>query len=204
MTFQALKIFIETHKEEYLFDLIEMIFESSDQYEIYEHSELTAITASLIAQTYDLDSEKAYMAGYLHDLGRVVDKSEYITLLEARSVFISEDERAVPSCLHGKVSHIIARELLGEQDDVILKAIDVHTTLEYNPSDLSKVLFLADKSTWQDGDLLDLMHETLMQSITVTCFNTLAWLIKTLENRQERVFEETRQAYEYFNQFMIF
>ncbi len=203
MKYVELKAFLKVNSEEYIFDLIELLFDEHDMYDIYDHSELTAVTASLIAQTFDLDKEKALLAGYVHDLGRAIDVDEYIPLLEKRNISISDDERAVPSCLHGKVSSIICSELLDINDEDILEAVNLHTALKDNPSDFTKMLFLADKATWENEELHDLIHTTLTQSLNVTCYHTLDWLIATLKERNQRVFKDTEDAYNYFKKFII-
>jgi HD superfamily phosphohydrolase YqeK len=55
--------------------------------------------------------------------------------------------------LHQKLSAIMAQEVFGVRDTVVLNAIRCHTTLKSGASLLDKIVFVADKIKWdQAGD----------------------------------------------------
>ena len=52
--------------------------------------------------------------------------------------------------VHQKASKFIAVHVFGILEDAVLDAIACHTTLKPEPSDIDKVVFIADKLSWQD------------------------------------------------------
>lgn len=50
--------------------------------------------------------------------------------------------------VHQKLSRLMAQEIFGVTDALILDAIGCHTTLRPEPTTLDKVLFVADKLAW--------------------------------------------------------
>jgi HD superfamily phosphohydrolase YqeK len=50
--------------------------------------------------------------------------------------------------VHQKLSHLMALEIFGVTDPLVLDAIECHTTLRAESTTLDKVLFVADKLAW--------------------------------------------------------
>ena len=54
--------------------------------------------------------------------------------------------------VHQKLSRLMALEIFGVTDEVVLDAVGCHTTLRAHSTTLDKVLFVADKIAWdQEG-----------------------------------------------------
>ncbi|GAX47187.1 bis(5'-nucleosyl)-tetraphosphatase (symmetrical) YqeK [Pseudolactococcus reticulitermitis] len=129
---------------------------------LWSHLLNVANEAKSLAKRFNLDENAAFTAGLLHDIGGLVPNSKRVALAEALGMDVLPEERRVPMLLHGKFSAYFAKDMFGVTAPEILSAITYHTTLHANPTDLEKVVCLADKVKW-DGDgtppyLIDLMR----------------------------------------------
>ena len=71
---------------------------------VAEHSIKVAELAKEISLRYNLDGEKAYLAGSLHDIVNVIPNESRVSYCEERGVTICEEERRLPHLLHPKIS----------------------------------------------------------------------------------------------------
>lgn len=112
--------------------------------ERYEHSLGTAECAKALAPKYNLDSEKAYVAGLLHDCAKCFSNEKLLSIIDEH-LDIEEIEKMNYKTLHAPVSAYIARTEFGVKDEEILSSIRWHTIGKVNMSDFEKIIFLADK-----------------------------------------------------------
>ena len=102
MKYQKFVELVKKHRDEEIFDMIEVICDESGEGELFEHMEHVAGIASSIAENYGINQDSLYMAGFLHDIGRLIDADEYIDILEKRDIEVSDGEKTMPFVLHGK------------------------------------------------------------------------------------------------------
>ena len=110
----------------------------------YEHTLGVAKVSMLLANIHDVDTEKAYLAGLLHDCAKNISTDKKRKLCKKFNVEITEIEDSNPSLLHSKVGAIVAKESYNVEDEDILNAIRNHTTGRPNMSPLEKIVFIAD------------------------------------------------------------
>lgn len=110
----------------------------------YIHSVRTMKEAVALAEHYGEDSDKAAVAGLLHDCAKKLKDDEILEYCRINGIELSEVEKKQVYLLHGEVGAIIAREKYGVEDESILNAIKYHTTGYTNMSMLDKIIFLAD------------------------------------------------------------
>jgi predicted HD superfamily hydrolase involved in NAD metabolism len=110
----------------------------------YAHSVRVARCAELLAQRHAIDTNKARLAGLLHDLARLYSSAELIAQCEARGMPIAAYERDHPTLLHARLGAVIARESFGVADPEVLSAIEKHTTAAAEMSPLDACVYLAD------------------------------------------------------------
>jgi len=153
--------------------------------DVANHVLAVANQAQSLADRFNVYKEHALCAGFLHDISLVVTLSEMLeTSIELGLEPILE-ERRVPYLIHGKLSTSIAKMVFGVTNDCLLQAICCHTTLRANATLLDKVLFIADKLSWEP-DHAPFQHEVieaLGKSLdeAVGCFLTWTW------NQRERL-----------------
>ncbi len=110
----------------------------------FAHSIGVANTAVKLAEKFSVDTEKAYIAGLLHDCAREFDNSELTFQAEKRGIKIGEVEKAVPLLLHAYIGAKMISEIYEVDDAEISQAIYRHTVGAKNMSDLDKIIYFAD------------------------------------------------------------
>lgn len=112
--------------------------------ERYIHTLGTADCAKELAAKYNLDSEKAYLAGLLHDCAKCFSNDKLLDIIH-KNLNVEECEMLNYKTLHAPVSAYIAEKEFNVQDKEILSAIRWHTLGKLDMSDFEKIIFLADK-----------------------------------------------------------
>jgi predicted HD superfamily hydrolase involved in NAD metabolism len=110
----------------------------------YRHSLSTSIVASKLATHYGVDSEKAMIAGLLHDCAKALSKEEQRLYIEKNGISLDEIELQEANLWHAPVGEVMAREEFGVTDPEILRAIRIHSTAAPNMSSIDKILYVAD------------------------------------------------------------
>ncbi|EOZ5805468.1 bis(5'-nucleosyl)-tetraphosphatase (symmetrical) YqeK [Enterococcus faecalis] len=118
----------------------------------YYHCMEVGEYAYQLGEKYLTSPEKVSIAGYLHDISAVYPNNQRISVAQKYGIELNETEMAFPMIIHQKISKSIAKMDFGIEDNEILSAIECHTTLKKNYSDIDLVLFVADKIKWdQEG-----------------------------------------------------
>jgi len=110
----------------------------------YEHSLQVAQVAQSMAEHYDVDPDKAYLTGILHDYAKGIPASELLSLAINNNLLSYEVERLVPDLLHAQVGAFLLKKELAIDDEEILKAVRNHTLGNLNMSKLDQIIYLAD------------------------------------------------------------
>ncbi|HHW48424.1 MAG TPA: HD domain-containing protein [Clostridiaceae bacterium] len=97
-----------------------------------------------LAKRYEVDTEKAAIAGLLHDCAKNIEGDEALRLCEKFNIELDNVTRYQPSLLHGPLGSKIAEIEYGISDREILSAIYYHTTGCENMSLLEKIIYIAD------------------------------------------------------------
>lgn len=108
------------------------------------HSLSVSETAVALATKYGEDIDKARIAGLVHDCVKNMKDGQLIEVARLHGIQLDEIYLQNPSILHGLVGSIIAREVMGIEDEDILSAIRYHTTGRKNMSILEKIIYIAD------------------------------------------------------------
>jgi len=130
----------------------------------YIHSIGTAECARDLAAKFNLDSEKAYIAGLLHDCAKCFPNEKLLDIIE-RNLNVEKVEMMNYKTLHAPVSAFIAKKDFGVEDEEILSAIRWHTLGRINMTDFEKIIFLADKiePKTRDKDYLNEVRDYLKE-----------------------------------------
>lgn len=112
--------------------------------ERYIHTLGTAECAKELANKFNLNSEKAYMAGLLHDCAKCFSNEKLLDIIH-QHLNVEECEMLNYKTLHAPVSAYIAEKEFQVNDKEILSAIRWHTLGKLDMTDFEKIVFLADK-----------------------------------------------------------
>ncbi len=112
--------------------------------ERYEHSLLVADAAKNLATVYNLDVDKAYLAGLLHDIAKEFSSQENEKWLQKYNLnpalLLPENKKII----HADIGAVYVAEDYHFDAD-ICDAIKYHTIGHENMSDFAKIVFIADK-----------------------------------------------------------
>lgn len=144
-----------------------------------EHSERVAVEAGRLAARFEVHIESAEAAGWLHDISAIFPAPDRANVARQLGIDILPAEEAFPMIAHQKLSVVVAQMLFGITDASVLSAIGCHTTLRRDPSQLDKVLFVADKIAWDqfnDPPYLDALQAALDASLDAAAYCYLDYL----------------------------
>lgn len=110
----------------------------------FNHSLSVRDTAEKLARIYGADIEKAKLAGLVHDCAKNMSNEELIKIAKENGVVIDEIFYKSPQLMHGLVGSILAKQLMGIEDQEVLDAIKYHTTGKKEMSLLEKIIYIAD------------------------------------------------------------
>lgn len=110
----------------------------------YIHTLGTAECAKELAEKFNLDSEKAYLAGLLHDCAKCFSNEKLLDIIH-QHLNVEECEMLNYKTLHAPVSAYIAEKEFKVTDKEILSAIRWHTLGKLDMTDFEKIVFIADK-----------------------------------------------------------
>ena len=110
----------------------------------YIHTLGTADCAKELAQKFGLNSEKAYLAGLLHDCAKCFSNEKLLDIIH-QHLEVEECEMLNYKTLHAPVSAYIAEKEFKITDKEILSAIRWHTLGRLDMTDFEKIVFIADK-----------------------------------------------------------
>ena len=109
----------------------------------YYHSLCVAQEARRLAEKYGGDSEKAYLAGLLHDITKKLVLSDQLILCRKYGIISDNAEEENVKLLHAKTGAALARDLFNISDEVY-DAIRWHTTGKPDMTLLEKIVYLGD------------------------------------------------------------
>ena len=147
----------------------------------YYHCMEVGEYAYQLGEKYLTSPEKVSIAGYLHDIYAIYPNNQRISVAQKYGIELNEAEMAFPMIIHQKISKSIAKMDFGIEDNEILSAIECHTTLKKNYSDIDLVLFVADKIKWdQEGKppYLDGLLQALNCSLENAAYFYIDYILK--------------------------
>lgn len=105
-----------------------------------EHSKDVANYAIVLAKAYGISSEKAYIAGILHDIGKQLPDAKTDEILSKMNI-----TESIPNPVkHQFTGSYIAQHSFGINDKEILSSISKHTSADSEMSSLDKLIYIAD------------------------------------------------------------
>ncbi|MCD7809376.1 MAG: nicotinate-nucleotide adenylyltransferase [Erysipelotrichaceae bacterium] len=108
----------------------------------WKHSCSVAKLAKEFASSNGLNETEAYIAGILHDIAKELDHQQALDLMNQ---YYPEYVHMSEAIWHQWLSAYMAKNLYLIDDEVILKAIEDHTTASTTMSAIGKCLYCADK-----------------------------------------------------------
>lgn len=166
----------------------------------FEHTLSVAYTAANLAACHGADTEKALVAGMLHDCAKGMPDHKLLELCEKHHIPVSKEERKKPSLLHAKVGSYLAHKKYKVADRDILNAICYHTTGRPGMSLLEKIIFVADymepgrRQAPRLEQIRRMSYADLDQAVLTILEDTLAYL----RENSAVIDQTTQETYNYY------
>lgn len=126
-----------------LSDYRKILAEKLDDYRIY-HSECVSECASVLAEKYGADPEKARLAGLMHDVMKNADADGHFEYIEKSGEKLTAVDISNPKVWHQISGAAYLRENGIVTDEEILGAVRWHTTGKAGMTLLEKIVYVAD------------------------------------------------------------
>lgn len=178
------------------YDALKQILKNRLNEKRYYHSLCVADEAKRLAVKYGADTEKAYLAGLLHDITKNAPDEEHLKIFEDFGIILSDVEKNAKKLWHAMSGAAYVEHILGINDPEIIDAIRYHTTAKADMSLLAKILYLADfTSADRDYEDVDVIREYVDISLEKAFIYALQYSIKDLVDLQKAVHTDTVAAY---------
>lgn len=152
--------------------------------ELYRHSLGVAEAALSLAERYGVDTQKAYLAGMIHDYGKRYTKEELLQKAQLLGLTLDEITRQELRLLHAPVGAALAELELKVCDPAVLRAVSSHTTGRRGMTILEKVVYLADFiEKGRNFDGVDLIRNAARTNIDGALLIAVNQTIKSVLNR---------------------
>ena len=110
----------------------------------WTHSLNAARAAVKLSELVGCDSQKAEIAGILHDTAKYVKLADVGSYCEKYNIQLDEMEKKSTALSHSVLGYYIAKYEFGIEDEDILSAIRYHTTAKPGMNILEKIIYVAD------------------------------------------------------------
>jgi len=110
----------------------------------FNHCVNVSKMAKELAKIYNIDEQKAEIAGLLHDIAKELTNAELIGYAQKYNLNYKNIPQESINILHAEVGAKLAKEFLGIDKDIEM-AIFYHTVGNKNMNLLEKIVFIADK-----------------------------------------------------------
>lgn len=162
----------------------------------YYHSLCVADEAVRLAIKYGGDTEKAYLAGLLHDITKNATEEEHLHIFRKFGIMLNDIEKNAEKLWHAISGSAYIEHILGINDKEIITAVRYHTTARAGMTQLEKLLYLADfTSSDRDYDDIDIMRQKVEISMEAALDYALSYTINDLVARNKPLHLDTVNAY---------
>lgn len=166
----------------------------------YEHTLGVAYTAACLAMRYDLDMNRAYIAGLLHDCAKCMTHEERLRYCQKHDLEVTEIEKQNPALLHAKVGAEMCRHKYDIKDEEICSAVRFHTTGRPAMTLLEKIIFIADylEPNRDEAEDLPIVRKQVFYDLDEALCTILKDTLLYLEGSDKVIDPMTLQTYEFY------
>ncbi|MBP3706521.1 MAG: bis(5'-nucleosyl)-tetraphosphatase (symmetrical) YqeK [Clostridia bacterium] len=164
--------------------------------ERYQHSLAVADEAYRLAQKYDANTDKCYLAGLLHDITKNASKEEHLNIFKTFGIILNDVEKNAQKLWHAISGAAFVKYILLINDDEIIDAIRYHTTAKQDMSKTALILYLADfTSADRNYNDVDIMRKLVDISLIDALKYALSYSINDLINNKKMIHVDTVNLY---------
>lgn len=162
----------------------------------YIHSVNVAASAVELARHYGADSEKAEIAGILHDSCKEIPRDDMLQIITDGGIILDAVESGTSKLWHAIAGSVYVQKELGINDEDIINAIRYHTTGRAGMPLLEKVIFVADFiSAERDYNGVEIMREKAFKNLEDAMLYGLQFTITDLTRRKMTIHSNALACY---------
>lgn len=162
----------------------------------YNHSVNVSIEAVRLAEKYGEDTEKAALAGILHDITKEFEEQKQLQIFDSGDIILTDVEKNTTKLWHAISGSVYIQTHLNIDDADVINAIRYHTTGRANMSLLEKIIFLADfTSAERDYPDVDVIRQKADVSLEEGMLYGIQFTLANLLKRQGCISEDALSAY---------
>lgn len=166
----------------------------------YGHVCAVCSCAGKLADLYDVDWEKAELAGLLHDYARDLAPGELLRIGQARKLVTCHVEEKFPVLLHGPVGAVLIQEELGIHDPQVLEAVALHTLAGPAMGRLAQVIYIADLiAEGRDFPDIDHLRNLAVKNLEQALLECIASTISYCLERRLLIHPQTIEAWNFYS-----
>ena len=166
----------------------------------FQHTIGVSYTAICLAMKYEVDLEKAEIAGLLHDCAKCIPDEKKLKKCLDHNISINETEKMQPYLLHAKLGAFIAMDKYDIHDKEIINAILKHTTGGTAMSMLEKIIFVADyiEPNRNKAENLPYIRKIGFEDIDIAVYEIMKDTLIYLKKKNTLIDAQTQKAYDYY------
>ena len=167
---------------------------------LFEHTLGVAYTASALAMCYEVDVNKAQIAGLLHDCAKCLSDEKKLSICKKHNIQISKVENRNPFLLHAKAGSYIAMNKFNIHDQDIINAILNHTTGRPGMSALEKIIYVSDyiEPGRKQAPNLKEVRKLAFQNLDAALLKILEDTLQYLKESGSETDPMTQETYDYY------
>ncbi|MCL2086582.1 MAG: bis(5'-nucleosyl)-tetraphosphatase (symmetrical) YqeK [Oscillospiraceae bacterium] len=165
----------------------------------FKHSVAVAQMCQQLAEIHSCDTERAYIAGILHDVKKEASHDDLKALVEQSNMFVSDIERENPKLWHAIAGAEFCKSHFNIKDEQILSAIRFHTIGKANMSPLEQIVYLGDLVSY-DREFHDVEYyrDLAFKNLDLAMLKALTYIISDIISKQRQLARYSFEAYNYY------
>lgn len=167
----------------------------------YYHSVEVADMAVELTKFHKLniDLEKVYLAGLLHDATKLIAKEEQKKMLYRLGYNDDDEIMKSTNVWHGETATLVVKEEYNIYDVDILNAIKFHVMGRPQMSDLEKIVFISDYvENTRIGETFEIARKLAFKDLDLALVYILKSQIEYITSQNQPLISQTLQTYEYY------
>lgn len=162
----------------------------------YVHSVNVSKKAVELAKIYGCDTEKAMIAGMLHDITKETPVEEQLKIITEGGIILDDVEKSSTKLWHPISGSVYIRDIVGITDNDIINSVRYHTTGRAGMSLLEKIIFVADfTGDERNYNGVDIMREKSLRSLEEAMLYGLQFTINDLSKRMMTIHPNALACY---------
>lgn len=162
----------------------------------FHHSVCVAQRAVELAKIYKQDTDKAYIAGLVHDACKEFSHDEQLKIINDFDIILTDIEKTESNIWHGYAASGYVKDKWGITDKEILNAVKYHTCGRGDMTVLEKIVFIADLTSY-DRDYPDSekIRKISEKNLDEAIYNCYLYILPFVINRCGRITQNTVDCY---------